>query len=113
MSRQRITSILAGGILLIAGAANVAIADDHASGVTGSVAKSSGTTITSEDNADDGSWTRANWNSAGGGEGGVSNKSGPNTTVSEDTGENITAVQACRSELPPRAMTCSGWNNWH
>lgn len=112
MKTKSVFTGLAAAALLLSMPANAAIAGDHASGVTGSVARSSGTTIYSDDTADDDQWTRANWNARGGGEGGINNESGPNTTASTNTGHEITAVQACRSESY-RPMFCSNWNNWH
>ena len=92
------------------GMAAAASAGDHKSTTTGAESISVSTTISSKDTAGDGNWTRANWNSASG-EGGINNKSGSGTTASGNTGKDITAVQACRSNPGLTGMSCGTWNN--
>ncbi|MDO5729751.1 MAG: hypothetical protein Q4P71_09040 [Actinomycetaceae bacterium] len=113
MRINKTISIIALSLMLASGGMNIAVAGNHASGVTGSVARSIGTVIYSSDTAADNHASRANWNAVGGTSGGLTNHSGAGSTVSRNTGENISAVQACRAETFPRPMTCSGWNNWY
>jgi len=111
-ARRRVGSgVIAASVMLAAGLATtgVAWAQSHSASITGSSAWSSTTWVYNKDTASDSQWTRSNWNSASG-SGGLSNTGGNGVTSYKNTGKDITAVQACKSQtLQP--MACSSWNN--
>jgi hypothetical protein len=68
-------------------------------------------TVNVKDLLGDGRWVQGKWLTGAGGttEYYLSNKSGPNTTLSKTVTQKITSIKACYAGTLVQPMYCSGW----